>query len=86
MALKNVSKEDLLHEGLSQINHHTTRHRRGTNDQQYLLNDLERIEQIVGRCLKILASDKEIYSPLEHEKIHLDEFKSGIKKAFTKKK
>ena len=77
----NISKRDFLQETFDDLLNHATRYQRGTDEQKYLINDLERIVQIAERGLQILKDDKEGYTKLEHEKIHLGELEEGIKQA-----
>lgn len=74
-----ISKQDFLAQTLNEINSFATRRNRGTDEQRYLLNDLERIEQLVRRAKAINESDVEEYTREQIEAINLIEFHDGIK-------
>lgn len=79
--MSDISHNDFLLETFKQLLDKSTRYRRGTDEQRYLLNDLKRIEQIVNRGIQIIKDGKRSYTKVEHERIHLKEFCDGIDSA-----
>lgn len=79
-----ITKEKFLSNTLRDILDISTRHNRGTDEQKYLISDLERIEQLVERGKDILNSDKEEYSEYSVSKINNKEIMDGIDKISKK--
>lgn len=73
-----ISKEELLIMTLKDILDCSQRRNRGCNEQKYLLNDLERIEQITKRGIDIIKSSKDEYTQYDIDKINLKEFNEAI--------
>lgn len=72
------TKETYLERTLKDIKSFSTRKNRASDDQQLLKNDLERIEQLTERAMRIANSSKEEYSYSEVQKINNQELFEGI--------
>jgi hypothetical protein len=79
-----VTKEQFIHRLLDSINDKTTRRKRGSDEQDLLLRDLENIENIVPRIRKILDNPKQMYTEFEIEQENLQSFSDSIQRATEK--
>lgn len=76
---KQVSKTDYARRLLNELKSQVTRCKRGSNEKDLLLRDLEIAEKTVARIDSILSSEKEFYSEYEIEQLNIADFLNAIK-------
>ncbi len=75
-----VTKETFINRLLDDIADKATRRKRGTTEQDCLLDDLEYVENIIPRIRKILDNPKQTYTEFEIEQENLASFSEAIKR------
>ena len=79
-----VTKEKFINRLLDSINDKTTRRKRGSDEQDLLLLDLENIEDIIPRIRKILDNPKQNYTEFEVEQESAQSFLDAIQRVTEK--
>lgn len=79
-----VTKEDFIKRKLGELKSAATRKSRGTDEQEYLIRDLDNIAYIAANIERILADPKTHYTEFEVEMWNLNEFSAAVKDDIAK--
>jgi hypothetical protein len=82
--MSEITKFDYVYELLESIVSQATRKLRGTDEQKYLIRDLDAIAEEAKKAQRIMRSDKLTYTHREIKLADFKEFQEAVEKAVKK--